>query len=241
MARYVAALANGGSFEGTNIVASGAGVPSGRAYSTDWQPLAAGGADVLVGQSGSTLTSNADILVQPGGRLGVVVLLNANPTQLLGLAAGAADIALDVMRLAAGLGPGSTAPPVRSVYLVVDAVLLILVVAFAVHASRARTWRRRLATTDHRGWLVGRTVVADLVLPVAVLLAVPLWIGSTGSSPGGDVPAGWSFLLWTLPDVAATVLLLALGALALGTFKLAAVSVEPSRHAEAPSQPMPHA
>ena len=81
-------------------------------------------ADAIVGQSGSTLSSNADILVQPSRRLGVVVLLNANPTQLLGLPAGAADIALDVMRLAAGLGPGSSAPPVRSVYLVVDAVLL---------------------------------------------------------------------------------------------------------------------
>jgi hypothetical protein len=99
-------------------------------------------------------------------------------------------------RCVAALASGSATPTVRSVDLVVDAVLLALVVAFGIHAVRARTWRRRLRATGHRGRFLARTVVADLVLPIAVLVGVPLWIGSTGSSPSGDLRAGWAFARW---------------------------------------------
>ena len=175
-------------------------------------------------QSGSTLNSNAVISVLASERLGVVVLLNANPTQL-GVPAGAADIALDVLRLASGVGPGASSPSVVTVYLVVDAILALLAAAFVVHAFRARTWRRRYANGSHRRRLVARTLVADLALPVVVLLGFPLWIGSTGSSAAGDVLAGWRFALWTSPDVAVTCLVLALGALALGGGKVVATQV----------------
>ena len=89
----------------------------------------------------------------------------------------------------------------------------------AFHALRARTWRQRLAGGRHRRWLVGRTIAADLALPIAVLLVLPIWIGSTGSSPAGDVAAGWRFALWTLPDLAIAVLVLSTGALAIGAAK----------------------
>lgn len=223
MARYAAALANGGVLEGVDVVAPGNAPTAGRGYGTDWQPLTAAQADAILSQSGSTLSSNADLMVVPSRRLGVVVLLNANPTQFLDLPAGAGDLALDIIRGSFGVGPGSSAPGVRSVYLVVDAVLVALVAAFIVHAVRARTWRHRLAAARHRRRFVGRTVVADLVLPLVVLIGVPLWIGAAGSVPQGEIVAGWGFTLWTLPDISLTLLVLAFGALAIGVAKLVAV------------------
>ena len=72
-------------------------------------------------------------------------------------------------------------------------------------------------------WLVARTIAADLVLPLAVLVGVPLAIGATGSTRPGDVAGGWRFVLWTLPDLGVALLVLAGVPLALGAWKLVAV------------------
>lgn len=225
MAAFVAALANGGLFGGVDIVGPRSTAAPAGGYGTDWQPASAAGVGAVIGQSGSTLSSNADILVQPDRSIGVVVLLNANPTQLLGLPAGAADLALDILRLTTGGHAAATAPSVRAVYLVVDGALIMLLLLFILHVVRARTWRRRYSTTNRRTRLIARTVAADLVFPATVLVGLPLWIGSTGSSASGDVSAGWAFALWTLPDISWTVLALALGCLALGAAKLLAASL----------------
>ena len=224
MARYAAALANGGVIDGVDVVSPGGPPSEARAYGTDWQPLTPAKFNAIVSQSGSTLNSNAVISELASERLAVIVLLNANPTQL-GMPAGAADIALDVLRLASDVGPGASSPSVVTVYLVLDAILALLAAAFVIHASRSRTWRRRYAESSHRLRLVARTLVADLALPVVVLLGFPLWIGSTGSSPAGDVLAGWRFAFWTSPDVAASCLVLTLGALALGAGKVVVAQV----------------
>ena len=224
MARFCAALANGGVIDGVDIVASGAPAvrdAGQRTLDTSWRPLPAGSANAIVSQSGSTLASNADILVVPSTRRGVVVMLNGNPTQLLGLPAGAAEIAMAAHHAWTGSGPTVSAPTVRTVYLGVGAVLLVLVVAFLAHATRTRSWRRRLAATAHPRRLVARTFAEDFVLPVAVLLLLPMWIAATGSSRPGDLVAGWSFALWTLPDLAGAALALAVGGLAIGAVRLA--------------------
>lgn len=49
---------------------------------------------------------------------------------------------------------------------------------------------------------------------------LPLAIGATGSTHPGDVVGGWRFLLWTLPDLAASLALLAVVAMMLGIAKL---------------------
>ena len=218
MAHFVAALSNGGVYEGMDVVApvrSGGDV----AFGTDWQPLATVGPGVSSGQSGATLVTNADILVMPAERLGVVVLLNANPIQLT-LPGGAAEVALDIVDLSLGGVATSPAPGVREVYLVVDAILLLLFALLVVHALRARTWATRLSSSRHSGLLVGRTIVADLILPLALLIGLPLAIGSTGSSPPGDVIGGWRFVVWTLPDLGTALLILAIIPLILGALKL---------------------
>lgn len=222
MAHFVAALASGGSWAGTDVV-SGAPAPSrAPALGTDWLPLGTGDPGVSVGQSGSTLTSNAHILVMPARRLGVVVVVNANPTQLLGLPRGAADIALGILRLSEGGAPPPSTPTVQAAYLVVDAVLAALAGLLLLHAWRARTWPARLARTRHRRWLIARTVAADLIVPLAVLVGVPLAIGATGSTRAGDLVGGWRFLLWTLPDLGLALLVLALVPLGIGAWKLMA-------------------
>jgi CubicO group peptidase (beta-lactamase class C family) len=222
MARFVAALASAGTYEGTDVVSGAPASADPPPLGTDWGSLAAVDTGAAIGQSGSTLTTNADILEVPGRHLGVVVLMNANPTQLMGLPRGAADIALDVLRLSEGAPAASTAPSVMTVYLVVDSVLVALAALLAVHLWRARTWPDRYAGGTHRARLTLRTVVADLILPVTVLLAAPLAIGVTGSSRTGDLLAGWGFLLWTLPDIGVALLVLAGTSLALGAVKLLA-------------------
>ncbi len=222
MARYVAALSNHGRGAGVDLLASASPSSSAeRDFGTDWQPVAPERAQDATGQSGSTLTSNADILVVPGAHLGVVVVANANPTQLMNLPAGAANIALDVLRLELGQGLAAPVPTVRTVYLGVDLLLAVLVVLLVVHAVRARSWQARLARSTHRRLSLTRTVLADLVLPMVVLVGVPLAIGSTGSTPAGDVLAGWRFAFWTLPELAGVLVALACGALAIGAWKLA--------------------
>ena len=67
------------------------------------------------------------------------------------------------------------------------------------------------------------TLAADALAPLAILGGLPLVIGATGSSAPGDVLGGWRFLVWTLPDIAALLIALAVGAAALGVLKLLAV------------------
>jgi CubicO group peptidase (beta-lactamase class C family) len=225
MGRFVGALAAGGVWGGVDIITgstadSGA---AGRTLGTDWRPLSSGDAGAASGQSGSTLSSNADILVLPGRHLGIVVLINANPTQLMGLPRGAAEIGLDVLRLSMGSTPSTRAPTVRTVYLAIDSLLVILAVLLLIHAVRARSWPARFASGRRHGLLVARTVAADLALPVAVLVGVPLTIGISGSTHAWDVAGGWRFLFWTLPDLGLALLALSFVPLAIGAFKLWAV------------------
>ncbi len=225
MGRFVAALAAGGAYGSRDLVTGGPASPEPPALDSEWAPLGAVAPGTSSGQSGSTLATNADILVEPGTGRGVVVLLNANPTQLLGLPRGAADIALDVLRLSQGGDPGAAPPTVRSVYLVVDIALAVLGGLLVVHVWRARTWPGRwaAATGGRRRTLAVRTIVADLVLPLAVLVGLPLLVGSSGSTHAGDVLESWRFVLWTLPDLGGAVLVLAGVPLLIGAAKLTTV------------------
>ena len=97
---------------------------------------------------------------------------------------------------------------------------MLLAVLLGVHLFRAEGWRERLRRTRHPRWLLARTAIADVALPVAVLVTVPIALGWTGSTPPGDAIAGWRFLMWTLPDIGAALLALAAVALAVGLLKV---------------------
>ena len=236
MARFTAALASGGVHEGADILTGRPSAGPGPALGTDWQPLGAVTSGTVSAQSGSTLATNADILVEPASHRGVVVLLDANPTQLMGLPRGAADIALDVLRISEGDVPAAGPPTVRTVYLVLDLLLIALAGLLLVHAWRSRTWPDRWRGDGSRRLLGARTISADLVLPLAVLIGIPLAIGATGSSPSGDVFRGWAFLLWTLPDVAVALLVLAAVPLGFGLRKVIAARGRPGARQPASGQ-----
>jgi CubicO group peptidase (beta-lactamase class C family) len=219
MARFVAALSNGGVYDGWDVVTGAALANADRTLTTDWQSIPAS-PGLTSNQSGSTLSTNADILVEPAGHFGVVILMNANPIQFLGLPAGAANIASGIARLSRGADPISAPPSVRLVYLVVDAVLVLLAILLIVHVARARTWSVRLDQSGQRGWFVARAIFADAALPLGVLIGVPLVIGATGSSPPGDVIAAWRFVFWTLPDIGVALLCLSIVPIAVGMLKV---------------------
>ena len=209
-----------GIYGGVDVLTPNLPRADGRALLTDWQTTSLSDAGLASNQSGSTLVTNADILTMPGRRLGVVVLLNANPIQFNALPAGASDLAFDVANMALGQPVATTAPSVRTVYLWLDAVLLILAGLLAAHVARSLSWRHRLATSAHHRFFAGRTIVADFILPVGVLVGIPVAIGATGSSAAGDVIAGWRFAFWTLPDLAVSLVVLSLVPLAVGVAKL---------------------
>ena len=229
MSHFVAALSNGGIYGGVDVLTPNLPRADGRALLTDWQTTSSSDAGLASNQSGSTLVTNADILTMPGRRLGVVVLLNANPIQFNALPAGASDLAFDVANMALGQPVATTAPSVRTVYLWLDGVLLILAGLLAAHVARARSWRHRLATSR----LTVGSSRAERSWPTSSCQsgcwsAFRLAIGATGSSAAGDVIAGWRFVFWTLPDLALSLVVLSLVPLAVGVAKLT-VAMQPRR------------
>ena len=195
---------------------------------TDWQPTHSADAMLTSNQSGSTLVTNGDILAMPGRRLGVVVLMNANPIQFMSLPAGASDLATDLANIALGGRPAASPPSVRTVYLWLDAIVIVLFGLLVIHVLRARTWPVRRLTSRHPRVFLARFLGADFLLPLAVLAGLPLAIGSMGSSPPGDVIGGWRFLVWTLPDLAVALLILSAVPLVVGAAKLASLTRSPS-------------
>jgi CubicO group peptidase (beta-lactamase class C family) len=217
MARYVAAQSNHGLYRGTDIVGNTGGD---RDYGIYWEPLTGVTPGWTPGHSGATLTENAGLTFMPIQHLGVVVLTNANPTQLwFGGPRGAYEIAFDVLRLAWGEQPMTGGPTVRNAYLVVDAVLLVFAGILVVEALRLRGWRRRLVGARHPRLGLLPSFLVDLVLPLSVLVLLPLWISTMGISPAFDVLGTWALVMWTLPDIGASLIAISAGLLIVGIVK----------------------
>ena len=216
MARYVAALSNHGRYGGTDVVGATDGD---RDYGIDWTPLAGIPSGYAPGHSGATLTENAGLIYMPRTHLGVVVLTNANPTQL-GLTGlrGAYEIAFDVLRLTLGQQPVTGSLTVRQAYLVMDAVLLLLGGLLGVEALRLRGWRGRIVQARRRRVALTASIVVDVGVPLTILIVLPLYV-STGSTSRFDVLSTWAGAWWTLPDIAGSLLAVSTGLLLVGLYK----------------------
>jgi hypothetical protein len=155
----------------------------------------------------------------PRGHLGVVVLTNANPTEL-GLAGlrGAYEIAFDVLRLTLGQQPVTGSLTVRQAYLVVDAVLLLLGGLLVFEALRLRGWHARIVQAPRRRVALVASIVVDFLVPPSILIVLPLFV-SMGSTPRFDVVSTWAGALWTLPDIAGSLLAVSAGLLIIGLCK----------------------
>jgi CubicO group peptidase (beta-lactamase class C family) len=216
MARYAAALSNHGLYRGTDVVGDSAGDLD---YGIYWEPLTGVTPGWTPGHSGATLTENAGLVYMPIQHLGVVVLANANPTEVAFVSPrGAFEIAFDVLRLAWGEQPMTGGPTVRETYLVVDAALLLLAAVLAIEALRLRGWRARLTRARGQRVALVPSVLVDALLPLAILLGLPVWISSMGLTPP-DPLATWAFVMWTLPDIGGSLIAISAGLLIVGVVK----------------------
>jgi CubicO group peptidase (beta-lactamase class C family) len=217
MARYAAALSSHGLYRGTDIVGDTGGD---RDYGIYWEPLTGVTPGWTPGHSGATLTENAGLVFMPIQHLGVVVLANANPTHLwFGDTRGAYEIAFDVLRLAWGEEPMTGGYTVRNAYLVVDAVLLVFAGILVVEALRLRGWSRRLAAARRQRLALLPSLIVDVLLPLSVLVVLPLWISTMGITTAFDLPGTWALAMWTLPDIAASLVAISAGLLFVGAVK----------------------
>lgn len=218
MARYVAAFSNHGRYHATDIVGATDGD---RDYGIDWAPVTGVPWGYTPGHSGATISSNAGLVYMPVAHVGVVVLTNANPTELwFSSPRGASEIAFDVLRFTLGEEALTAGPTVRTAYLVIDAALLLLGAFVLVEGLRLRGWRRRLGEARRPRMAVATSMLFDGALPLAILVGLPLWVGTTGVTPPLDVLGTWAVAMWTLPDVAVSLLALSAVLLAIGVIKV---------------------
>lgn len=210
MAHYLIAFAGHGQYNGISVVN-----PDGLAhpedaqadFNIDWLPKDYSKGGNTEGHSGAWLTYSAGLLFMPQEQVGVVVLANATPAQLLP-ARSAFEIAYDVLRLYTGNPVGPARLPLVTLYLILDAVLLIFAGLVA--------WRW-LAL---RGRIRVRSMVVDLALPLVLLFVLPIVFAGL---PGQYVLWpwwNWNRLFFSVPDLAYAWFGLALAWLAAGLGKL---------------------
>jgi hypothetical protein len=218
MGRYLAAMSNHGLYHGVDVVGRTTGM---RDYGIDWVPVSGVGPGFTPGHSGATLNTNAGISYAPVLHLGVVVLTNANPTELwIGTPRGAQEIAFDLLRFSLGQPAMTSGPTVREAYLVADAALLVAVALLAVHALRLRGWRARISASRRPSLALLPSVILDGVLPLAILVGLPLLVGMIGVAPPFDIVGTWAVAMWTLPDIAASLIVASAALLLVGAVKV---------------------
>jgi CubicO group peptidase (beta-lactamase class C family) len=218
MAHYLAALSNGGAYEGVSVVTLD-GKPGKKKTIFDpyWEPVNNYGFNDSTGHSGANLNANAAITYVPRQRLGVVVIYNANPYQFLGIAHNASALTNDLLRMYQGASEVKRSQPsTRTVYAYIDAILLAVLWGTIVHASELRSWRARLSASTSRRRLVAKSLLADGILPLMTLIGIPLLMQVLNIA---DFKQAWSFLVLTLPDIAWTLLFVAVILLLIGVAK----------------------
>lgn len=137
---------------------------------------------------------NGSLMVLSENGWGMALLMNSsNPLSEL---EPTDHVASGVTRLLDGQEPVPTGlPSIGRTYLVFDGVLLVLSIPIVAAALRLPWWyrilRRRLPA--RRPWRVVLTALratTEILVSVAILLAIPWWIGS------------WSLLMFGVPDLA---------------------------------------
>jgi CubicO group peptidase (beta-lactamase class C family) len=208
MAHYLAALSNGGEYEGVSVVnVDGSPAEKKLIFDPYWEPAHDYGLNDSTGHSGANLNANAAITYVPRQRLGIVVIYNANPYQFLGIAHNASALTNELLRMyQGGSDVKPSQPSTRTVYAYIDAVLAAVVLSTVVHAGGLRSWRARLhASRSRRRWVV-KSLLVDGLVPMVILLGIPLLLQSFSIA---NFLEAWPFLVLTLPDIAWTLLVVA--------------------------------
>ncbi len=152
----------------------------------------------------------------PEDKIGVVVLANSYPAQWLSVK-DASAIAFDVLRLYTGNLPQPETHTLLSHYLLLDAGLL-LAVGFLIWRGLGlaqQSSRREEYLSDLN--LVG-IITFDLVLPLAVLVFLPALI--LGETDIIDPIKCWNRLLFQIPDITSTIMVIAAAGFGIGILKI---------------------
>lgn len=227
MAHFVAAISNGGEYEGVPVLSPDSQTSGQKPYlGAHWETLQGVRSNWSTGHSGANLNYNAAFYYQVSRRYGVVVMLNSNPYQAMNIARSASDICLDILNEYGGYDLLPRAPSTRTVYLFINAVLLLLSGTTLLKAAGLRTWRARFDRSlangkSSAGWFLTRSLALDLILPVVILVGIPLASVATRSYPFWQA---WPNNLYTLPDIGYTLLGVAISLLLIAVSKLAILS-----------------
>ncbi len=228
---FLVAQQNGGRYQGRTLLSAAGiaamqapGVPAGRpgvSYGLGWKHASLGGVPTIQ-HSGDNPYFHGLVLMEPTSRRAAVILVNGNGA--LPLAAAFPSIEAGVARLLAGQQPEpSSGPGLRQVYLIVDAVLLVVLAVAVVPLVRLPRWRRGLAADRAAGRR--RTVrtsvraALEIALPVLVLAGVRFLLHLLGAQ-------SWAEGLSLFPDVGTWLWVVCLVVLVTGVLRVvAAVAV----------------
>ena len=204
MARFLAAQLNGGQLDGVSAL-SPAGIaamhaPSvatgaGGSYGFGWEVGERGGVPA-VSHRGDNVGFHTWALLQPETGWGAILLVNANGTLAnLGPYGALED---GIARLLAGQEPSGSGPGLRTLYLAVDAVLLLLTGLVLLPLLRLRRWSRRFAAGRRRGrrWvrLVALRIAGEIAVPIPLVGGVRWLFGQLGA-------ASWQEIVGFVPDL----------------------------------------
>ena len=226
LAHFLIAQLNGGRFGGARVLSpqgiaamqvGGVSRGAGRGeYGLGWQMGSIGGVRT-VGHDGTHPDARAFMFMEPGTRRGAVLLMNANSIPLAEVTA-YTELHEGVARLLAGQEPvPASSLSLRTLYLIVDAVLGGLLALAIWPLLRLGHWEQRLRQLPQVGrWhrvRIGLRLVAEFAMPLTLLLVARLLLGSLGGQ-------SWREGFVAFPDVSTWVWLIALTMLLTGAIRL---------------------
>ena len=235
MAHFLIAQLNGGRFGATSVlspegiaamqapgVAMGAGEGT---YGLGWMTGSLGGVPAVY-HTGDHPDAHTLVLIQPGTRRGAVLLMNANNVPALLTAF--PEIQNGVARLLAGQEPAPMSSlSLRTLYLIVDAVLGGLFALALWPFLRLRRWDQRLRQQPYvgRGRLlrIGLRLVWEFGVPLTLLIGARLLLGVMGAQ-------SWDEGLLLFPDLGAWLWAISLLVLLTGATRLV-LTLRVLRHA----------
>jgi CubicO group peptidase (beta-lactamase class C family) len=206
MSHFLIAELNGGRYGGTRVL-SGQGIASTQrpavetgdsfSYGMGWQIGKLGGVPAVY-HPGAVYNFETLAFIEPSTNRGAVVLINDQG--LLGVGA-FASIQNAVARMLAGQQPQVTSLSVTQLYLIADAVMILLSLLVVVPLVRLPRWSRR--RTERRHWAVRAwtRITIEVLVPVILVSATWLALRQLGAR-------NWYEIISLIPDFVPWLLLM---------------------------------